>query len=656
MLAGAGITAISMRFIPENARFSQPSTTGSASPTTQPPVNLAAANNPNFITKVVNQAGAAVVRIDSTQTIKNPQAAIFDDPFFRQFFGPQFPQVPPKQVLHGIGSGFILNKDGEILTNAHVVKGVKNVTVTLKDGRTFKGTVVGADPVTDVGVVKISGNNLPTEALGNSEQLQPGEWVIAIGNPLGLDNTVTQGIVSATGRASSLVGMPDERVNYIQTDAAINPGNSGGPLLNAQGQVIGINTAIIQNTQGLGFAIPINTALGIANQIVTKGKVEHPYIGISMLTLTPEVKQELNSHTNSPISVEQSSGVLVAKVLPSSPAASSGLRAGDVIIKANNQPLSNANDLQQIVEKTGVGVAALLAFVLRTSLQWLHKIFKWRWVAVITLLALIVGFGAFIGLVLIPNFIVETQILLTQLPNYVSSFKDFASSIHNQWNFIPDFSEAVAQLKNYLGQALVSFPLVLTNTFGETIQAIGTIILAIYMAHNPNSVIRGILRVIPRRHHNRFWKLLQAASVRLRGWIFGLGVAMLFVGVGAGIGLSLIGVPLSLSFAVFAGLFEVIPYFGSIAGTLLPALVALTTPNDLTKAVLVLVLFFILNQVDAHLIQPLIVGKRADLNPIAVIIAFLVMGELFGFLGILLAVPAAAVFITLIDEFTPKLP
>ena len=203
---------------------------------------------------------------------------------------------------------------------------------------------------------------------------------------------------------------------------------------------------------------------------------------------------------------------------------------------------------------------------------------------------------------------------------------------------------------------LTSFPLVLSNTFGGAIEVIGTVVLALYMAYDPNSVIRGILRLIPRRHHNQFYRVLDAAGVRLRGWIFGTGVAMLFIGVGAGIGLYLIGVPLPISFAVFAGFFEIIPYFGSIIGTFLPAIVALTVPNGLTKALLVLALFLVLNQVDAHIIQPIVMGKQVDVNPVLVVIAFLVMGELFGFIGVLVAVPAAAVFVTLIEEFTPKPP
>ena len=303
-----------------------------------------------------------------------------------------------------------------------------------------------------------------------------------------------------------------------------------------------------------------------------------------------------------------------------------------------------------------VAVAALLALVLRTSLHWIRNIVKVRWLAVIILLGLILGFVAFVGLVLLPNFIVETQILLQQLPDYVDSFRNFAASLHSRWRFIPDVTLGLEQLRGYLGRMLTSFPLVLSNTFGGAIEVIGTVVLALYMAYDPNSVIRGILRLIPRRHHNQFYRVLDAAGVRLRGWIFGTGVAMLFIGVGAGIGLYLIGVPLPISFAVFAGFFEIIPYFGSIIGTFLPAIVALTVPNGLTKALLVLALFLVLNQVDAHIIQPIVMGKQVDVNPVLVVIAFLVMGELFGFIGVLVAVPAAAVFVTLIEEFTPKPP
>jgi Do/DeqQ family serine protease len=309
----------------------------------------------NFITNVVKQVGPAVVRIDAKRTVTTRMPDAFNDPFFRQFFGNAIPMPPSRQIQEGIGSGFIVGADGRVITNAHVVDGADTVKVTLKDGRTFDGKVLGADPVTDVAVVKINASALPTVALSNSDQIQPGEWAIAIGNPLGLDNTVTAGIISATGRSSSQVGVPDKRVDFIQTDAAINPGNSGGPLLNDRGQVIGMNTAIIQDAQSIGFAIPINTVQRIADQIVAHGKVEHAYLGIEMVTLTPQIKESINSNPNSGLSVNEDRGILIARVMPNSPAAQSGLRAGDVIHRINGQDVNEAGDLQKIVDQSQVG-------------------------------------------------------------------------------------------------------------------------------------------------------------------------------------------------------------------------------------------------------------------------------------------------------------
>jgi Do/DeqQ family serine protease len=320
---------------------------------------IAAANN--SIAAIVQEVGPAVVRIDSSRTVKNPQAQMFNDPFFRNFFGDQAPQMPDTQVQRGMGSGFIINKNGTILTNAHVVDGAEKVTVTLKDGRTFEGKVMGRDSVTDVAVVKVNAQDLPVVKVGDSKALQPGETAIAIGNPLGLDNTVTEGIISATSRSSGQVGIPDKRVNFIQTDAAINPGNSGGPLLNQRGEVIGINTAIIQGAQGLGFAIPIDTAQGISEQLIASGKVEHPFLGIQMVTLTPEVKQQINSNPNSGLTVYDDQGVLVVKVVPDSPADQAGLRAGDVIGQINGEAVKDADALQQAVETSQVGKNLQLA-------------------------------------------------------------------------------------------------------------------------------------------------------------------------------------------------------------------------------------------------------------------------------------------------------
>lgn len=310
--------------------------------------------DPNFVTQVVQRVGPAVVRIEASRTVTSRLPAEFNDPFFRRFFGSQLPQQQ-ERVQRGTGSGFLISADGSILTNAHVVDGADTVRVILKDGRSFQGKVLGTDNLTDVAVVKIQANNLPTLTVGNSDQLQPGQWAIAIGNPLGLDNTVTTGIISATGRTSNQIGAPDKRVEYIQTDAAINPGNSGGPLLNYRGEVIGMNTAIIQGAQGLGFAIPIKTAQRISNQLIATGKVQHPYLGIQMVGLTPQIKQNINSDPNSGLTVDRDKGVLVVRVLPNSPAARAGLRAGDVIQKLNGQAVTDASNVQRAVENAQVG-------------------------------------------------------------------------------------------------------------------------------------------------------------------------------------------------------------------------------------------------------------------------------------------------------------
>lgn len=314
---------------------------------------IPAATDPDFITTIVQKVGPAVVRIDSSRTVKSQVPSEFSDPFFRQFFGSQIPSG--KQVERGTGSGFVISNDGRILTNAHVVDDADTVKVILKDGRSFPGKVLGKDDVTDVAVVKIQANNLPTVTVGNSDKVLPGQWAIAIGNPFGLDNTVTTGIISATGRNSNLIGAPDKRVQYIQTDAAINPGNSGGPLLNARGEVVAMNTAILQGAQGLGFAIPINTAEHIAQELISTGKAQHPYLGIQMARLTPELKQSINSDPNSGLTVSEDHGVLVVKVMANSPAAKAGVRAGDVIEKVNNQTVEDAGSVQQAVENSQIG-------------------------------------------------------------------------------------------------------------------------------------------------------------------------------------------------------------------------------------------------------------------------------------------------------------
>ena len=312
-----------------------------------------AEENTNFIAKAVQKVGPAVVRIDASRHVAEEIIEPFSQPFFRRFFGNEL--LPKERVEQGTGSGFILSSDGRLLTNAHVVEGVDQVQVTLKDGQIFDGKVIGTDSITDVAVVKIDANNLPFVSLGKAETLIPGEWAIAIGNPLGLNNTVTVGIISALDRSSSQVGVPDKRVRFIQTDAAINPGNSGGPLLNAKGEVVGINTAIRADAQGLGFAIPIETAQRIADQLFTKGQADHPYLGIHMINLDAQNVKEIEQHIDFDVNFNQDKGVVVVRVVNNSPAQEAGFQVGDIIQKVGDQNVETAMQVQEQVEVSQIG-------------------------------------------------------------------------------------------------------------------------------------------------------------------------------------------------------------------------------------------------------------------------------------------------------------
>ena len=227
--------------------------------------------------------------------------------------------------------------------------------MTLSDKRQYQATLIGSDPSTDIALLKIDEFDLPFMLFGNSDSVRVGEWVLAVGNPFNLESTVTAGIVSAKGRNINILGGVTSIESFIQTDAAINPGNSGGPLLNEQGEVIGINTAIIDGAQGLGFAVPINTAKRIGDQLISTGKVEHPYLGIQMATLTPDLKKKLNEDPNSPVSVQEDQGILVLKVLEDSPAAKAGIRAGDVIQKIGSDSVTDADAVQRTVESSKIG-------------------------------------------------------------------------------------------------------------------------------------------------------------------------------------------------------------------------------------------------------------------------------------------------------------
>jgi S1-C subfamily serine protease len=323
--------------------------------------NIQIQGSQSFVTAAIDKTGPAVVRIDTEATITSRIANPFaEDPFFQEFFGDSFDDDSnrtSKRQVRGQGSGFITDKNGIILTNAHVVSEADKVIVTLKDGREFQGKVMGTDEVTDLAVVKIEpkGEDLPVAPLGDSSIVRVGDWAIAVGNPIGLNNTVTLGIISTLQRSAAQAGITDKRIDFLQTDAAINPGNSGGPLLNDRGEVIGINTAIRADATGIGFAIPINQAKSIQTTLASGKKVSHPYVGIQMQNLTPELAKENNTNPNSNFYLPEVKGVIVMGVIPNTPAQNAGIRRGDVVVSVEGRKIVDAGQLQDIVEDSGVG-------------------------------------------------------------------------------------------------------------------------------------------------------------------------------------------------------------------------------------------------------------------------------------------------------------
>ncbi|WP_164928751.1 trypsin-like peptidase domain-containing protein [Gloeobacter violaceus] len=308
---------------------------------------------PNFIADAAEKASPAVVRIN-TERVREVGGRTPLEQFFPEFT-PRRGGMP--RLEQGAGSGFILSGDGTVVTNAHVVEKADKVYVTLGDGRKTTGKVIGADPLTDIAVIKIdAGIDLPTAPLGDSDRLRAGEWVIAVGNPLGLDHTVTAGIISALKRSSNEVGVrEDRRLDFIQTDAAINPGNSGGPLVNIYGQVVGINTAIRADGQGIGFAIPINKVKEITASLLRDGRVIRPYIGISMVSITPELLRELKENPDVAKLPQAEKGVWIREVIKGSPAATAGLRADDIIVEVDGKAVSEARQVQELIGARKVG-------------------------------------------------------------------------------------------------------------------------------------------------------------------------------------------------------------------------------------------------------------------------------------------------------------
>ncbi|HVB35527.1 MAG TPA: DegQ family serine endoprotease [Patescibacteria group bacterium] len=297
---------------------------------------------PDSFASIIQPDLPSVVYISTTTVVNRPtyNSPFFNDPFFRQFFGPQAgPTVPQKQ--HALGSGFIIRPDGVILTNNHVVRGATDIRVTLSDKREFKAKVLGTDPRTDLAVLKIDTTGLTPLQLGNSSQLRVGDIVFAIGDPFGVGETVTMGIISAKGRSNVSIEGPQSIQDFIQTDAAINPGNSGGPLINTRGQVIGIDTAIVtggsQGNIGIGFAIPSDLARNVMNQLIAHGKVIRGQLGVNISNVDAVMAKQFG--------LPKTEGVIVDSVEPDSAAAKAGIERGDIILKFNGEPVSSMNDL-----------------------------------------------------------------------------------------------------------------------------------------------------------------------------------------------------------------------------------------------------------------------------------------------------------------------
>jgi serine protease Do len=305
----------------------------------------------DFIADAAEKVSPSVVSIKVKSVVpETPQDERYRQ-YIEEFFGARV--APRQEIQRGEGSGFIINADGTILTNAHVVANAQDVQVQLNDDRTLPGRVLGVDKVTDIAVVKIEAPSpLPAVQLGDSKSLRPGQFVVALGSPLGFENTVTSGIISALSRPSARIGIADGKVDFIQTDAAINPGNSGGPLIDTQGRVIGMNTAIIQGAQGLGFAIPIDLAKDISTQLVQKGRVARAFVGVKMINLSPDVLQALQQRG---VSLSATTGVLIQEVLPNSPAQKAGLEQGDVIVKVGESSITDGAQVQSAIEKTKPG-------------------------------------------------------------------------------------------------------------------------------------------------------------------------------------------------------------------------------------------------------------------------------------------------------------
>ncbi len=328
-------------------------------------------NRQSFVSKALAMSGNAVVTIETERKILSSREGSFppgilSDPYFERLFGMRGLQIPRSRIEKGQGSGVIFSKEGLVLTNAHVVENTNQLIVGLSDGRRVLGKVVGLDSLTDLAVIKLQAKGpWPTALLGNSNNLKVGDWAIAVGNPFGLENTVTLGIISNLNRDVAQLGISDKRVDLIQTDAAINPGNSGGPLLNSFGEVIGINTLVRSGPgAGLGFAIPINRARKIAKDLITTGRAKHPMIGV---TLGINMKQKSNFLS------QRESGAVIKYVIPNGPAEKGGLKIDDLIVSINNEKISSPSDVVQKINQNNLS-STLKIKIIRNNTEYIKNI------------------------------------------------------------------------------------------------------------------------------------------------------------------------------------------------------------------------------------------------------------------------------------------
>ncbi len=300
---------------------------------------------PDTIQTIVKQTGPAVVKIETETQVQQPGNPFFNDPFFREFFGDQFKRQPG--LVKALGSGFIISHDGYIVTNNHVVAKATKIYAYLTNRKEpYAAKLIGSDEQLDLAVLKIDADeNLPFLEFGDSNKLEVGSWVIAIGNPYGLDHTVTVGVISAKGRPLAIGG--SQFTDLLQTDASINPGNSGGPLINLQGKVIGINTAISAQAQGIGFAIPSSTVTQVLDQLMNKGKVIRPWLGVYMQPVTKELANYFG--------LQAPEGVLISAVAEGSPAQKAGLKRGDIILEYNKKKINDPDKLKKEVENAKIG-------------------------------------------------------------------------------------------------------------------------------------------------------------------------------------------------------------------------------------------------------------------------------------------------------------